>query len=245
MPRSAIARSLRTPGVWPGRSQLISDVEQSERGTFFARRSLGLDPYGLLMEAHRLSQDHHHPSILESDLFEALVNLAPKDVPQLGVQVEKMMAELRATEPPEPSLVPPAAKRSIFVAYPWSAYEDRAGYKAAFTSLESDLGVQFVFAESQLSERHVLDKIEEMIKGTSFGIYDLTRWNPNVSLEYGYARGIGQQAFIAFNPTVGESTDVPADIRGYDRVQYENFADLSSEVRRLVLQQFGPKQSRA
>src|SRR5438093_13420569 len=68
MPRSAIARGLRTPGVWPTRSQLINDIEQSQRGAFSARHSLSLDPYALLTEAHRLSEDRH-ARILESDMF--------------------------------------------------------------------------------------------------------------------------------------------------------------------------------
>lgn len=130
--------------------------------------------------------------------------------------------------------------REIFIAYPWSAYPNRLDYKNVFTGLEEELAVTFVFAESRLSDLHVLDKIEEMITRTAFGIYDLTRWNPNVTLEYGYARGLGRQAFIAFNPTVGDSTDVPADIRGYDRIQYDNFVELATEVRRLVIQQLGP-----
>lgn len=136
-----------------------------------------------------------------------------------------------------------ATARKVFVAYPWSAYNNREDYKSAFTGLQEELAVEFVFAESRLSERHVLEKIEGMIKEAAFGIYDLTRWNPNVSLEYGYARGLGRQAFIAFNPTVGESTDVPADIRGYDRIQYESFAELAREVRNLVIQQLGPADS--
>lgn len=138
----------------------------------------------------------------------------------------------------------PSLPREVFVAYPWSAYPDRSAYKAAYTAIEDELMVKFVFAESRLSERHVLEKIEAMIKGTALGIYDLTKWNPNVSLEYGYARGLGKDAFIAFNPSIGESTDVPADIRGYDRIQYENLTDLTREVRRLVIQQIGPPASR-
>jgi hypothetical protein len=143
----------------------------------------------------------------------------------------------------ERSTTAPAAAdptpRAVFVAYPWSAYPNREAYKAAYTSLEIELSVKFVFAESRLSVRHVLEKIDEMIDSTAFGIYDLTGWNPNVALEYGIARGRSRPAYIAFNPTIGNSTDVPADVRGYDRIQYADFSQLTSEVRRLVVQNLG------
>jgi hypothetical protein len=237
MARSAIARGLRNR--WPARSQLKNDVRQASQGTFSPLHTSGLDPYELLMESHRLAEANKHDRIFESDLFAALAKLASKDLQSLGVRVDELIADLGASEIPDAPRTEPLAGRSVFVAYPWAAYQDRDGYKAAFTSLEVDLDVRFIFAESQLSQHHVLDKIEDMIKATSFGIYDLTRWNPNVTLEYGYARGLGRQAFIAFNPTVGDSTDVPADTRGYDRVQYQSFEELTQEVRRLVIQELG------
>ncbi len=245
MARSALARALRNPTVWPARSQHANDVRQSAQGTFAPRHTIGLDPYALLMEAHAISASKRHDRVFESDLFAALTKIAPADIQGLGIHVDGLMSELVTSEAPEPATrarlpVP----RSVFIAYPWAAYENRPEYKASFTSLEGELGVSFVFAESQLSQHHVLDKIQEMIETTAFGIYDLTQWNPNVTLEYGIARGLGRQAFIAFNPTVGNSTDVPADTRGYDRVQYTTFAELTSEVRRLVIQELGQPASR-
>src|SRR5207302_1989989 len=145
----------------------------------------GLDPYALLMEAHALSKTKRHDQIFESDLVEALANIAPADLIGLGVRVESLLADLVASELPDTTPSTSSAARGIFVAYPWSAYENRSGYKTSFTTLERELDVQFVFAESHLSQQHVLDKIQEMIKTTAFGIYDLTQWNPNVTLEYG------------------------------------------------------------
>lgn len=240
MARSALARGLRNPTVWPDRSQHVNDVRQSAQGTFAPRHTTGLDPYGLLMEAHAISRSRQHDLIHESDLFFALAKLARADIEGVGVRVDRLIDELVASEAPEPVAGKQAsAPRRVFIAYPWAAYENRPDYKASFISLERELDVRFVFAESQLSQHHVLDKIQEMIETTAFGIYDLTQWNPNVTLEYGIARGLGRQAFIAFNPTVGSSTDVPADTRGYDRVQYTTFDELTSEVRRLVIQELG------
>jgi len=78
--------------------------------------------------------------------------------------------------------------RQIFVAYPWNLYTNRSTYKKAYTKLEKALSVKFVFAEDKLADVHVLDKVEEMIDASAFGIYDVSKWNPNVTLEYGLAK---------------------------------------------------------
>jgi hypothetical protein len=129
--------------------------------------------------------------------------------------------------------------RRIFVAYPWDLYDDREIYKRIYTDLERPLEVEFVFAEERFSDAHVLDKIIGMIRESTFGIYDVSGWNPNVTLEYGVARGLGTRAFIAFNPAKTKRDDVPADVRGYDRLQYASLDDLNSKVASLVRQELG------
>jgi hypothetical protein len=134
---------------------------------------------------------------------------------------------------------PEPQARRIFVAYPWDLYSSRESYKEAYTKLERALSVTFVFAEERISSGHILDKIIEMIEETAFGIYDVSSWNPNVTLEYGLARGTGAFAFIAFNPEKTNIGDVPADVRGYDRLQYRDFDGLSDVVATLITQELG------
>jgi hypothetical protein len=129
--------------------------------------------------------------------------------------------------------------RRVFVAYPWKVYPNPGNYKKAFTDLEKPLAVTFVFAEQRISTGTILEKIIEMIRESAFGIYDVTAWNPNVTLEYGIARGLGVPAFIAFNPEKTDMGDVPTDVRGYDRLQYGDFTELSEKVATLVGQQLG------
>jgi hypothetical protein len=131
--------------------------------------------------------------------------------------------------------------RSIFVAYPWALYSSRAKYKKAFTSLEKGLAVKFVFAEERIASGHVLEKISDMIRETAFGIYDVSGWNPNVTLEYGIAQGMRARAFIAFNPDKTTIADVPTDVRGYDRLQYADLEELSDRVAELVAQELGAR----
>lgn len=130
-------------------------------------------------------------------------------------------------------------KGQIFVAYPWALYDDRAFYKKAYTDLQKALNVKFVFAEERVSSGHVLDKIIDMINGADFGIYDVSGWNANVTLEYGVARGLNAKAYIAFNPDKTDPDDVPSDVKGYDRLQYSNLTELGERVSTVVAQELG------
>jgi hypothetical protein len=135
--------------------------------------------------------------------------------------------------------MPAPPDRHIFVAYPWDLYPDRTAYKRAYTTTEKALNVKFDFAEQRVSTGTVLEKIVEMIESAALGIYDVTGWNANVTLEYGVAVGLGSKRFIAFNPASTDVADVPSDVRGYDRLQYGSFEDLSAAVEDLVVQELG------
>jgi hypothetical protein len=130
-------------------------------------------------------------------------------------------------------------KRLVFVAYPWSVYGQR-DYRAVYEALEKPLTVKFLFAEDRIESVHVLEKIRSMIAEANFGIYDVTSWNPNVTLEYGLAIGMKTTAFIAFNPDRTTTADVPTDVKGYDRLQYRDLDQLGNKVATLVAQQLGP-----
>ncbi len=129
--------------------------------------------------------------------------------------------------------------RQIFVAYPWALYDDRVAYKRAYTNIERALTVKFVFAEERVTTGTVLEKIIVMIENAAFGIYDVSSWNANVTLEYGVARGLGSDAYIAFNPDKTDPNDVPSDVRGYDRLQYRDLDELQRAVEDLVVQVLG------
>lgn len=133
-----------------------------------------------------------------------------------------------------------AHNRSIFVAYPWNLYPNRDNYKKAYTDLERPLDVKFVFAEQRIESGTVLEKIVAMIGSTAFGIYDVSTWNANVTLEYGVARGMNADTFIAFDPTKASAEDVPADLRGWDRLQYTDLIELSEKLSTVIVQELGP-----
>lgn len=131
------------------------------------------------------------------------------------------------------------ARAKIFVAYPYSIPAD--DYRAPFTALEESFDVKFVFADEQITNRHILDKIIEYIRDSRFSLFDITAWNPNVTLELGIAIGHRQSYYLLFNPT-GSRETVPADLGGIDRIQYSSYKELSDGLTRLLLQEFGVPQ---
>lgn len=129
--------------------------------------------------------------------------------------------------------------RQVFVAYSYR-HIDKKDYRRAFESVGKAFGVDFVFADEKISSLHILQKIANYIRESQFGIYDITAWNPNVTLELGLALGMGERVFISLNPEQTEMTDVPSDLKGVDRLQYRSFTSLEEELERLISQILPP-----
>lgn len=129
--------------------------------------------------------------------------------------------------------------RQVFVAYSYRHY-DKKDYRRAFESVGRAFDVEFVFADEKISSLHILQKIANYIRESQFGIYDITAWNPNVTMELGLALGMGERVFISLNPEQTEMTDVPSDLKGVDRLQYKSFSSLEEELERLISQILPP-----
>src|SRR3954469_12426683 len=94
--------------------------------------------------------------------------------------------------------------RSIFVAYAYNIY-DRRDYRGVFVQLEKAYGVKFIFADEKITNMHILQKIISYIKASDFSLFDISGWNPNVTLELGVALAMSENWYICFNP---EKTDL-------------------------------------
>lgn len=103
--------------------------------------------------------------------------------------------------------------RSAFVAYSYKIHP-RDDYREVFKRVGAAFKVKFTFADEQISSFHILQKIANMIKAAQFSIFDVTDWNPNVTLELGLAYGYNEKVYIAFNPKRGASKDIPAYLGG-------------------------------
>jgi hypothetical protein len=137
-----------------------------------------------------------------------------------------------------PSLPSPAKnQRQVFVAYSYKLYP-KQDYRRGFQELARAFKVEFTFADERITSLHILQKIANYIRTSRFGIYDISGWNPNVTLELGLAFGMGERSFIAIDPAKTEIDEVPSDLRGMDRIQYGSYTDLQQGVERLLQQEF-------
>ncbi len=138
----------------------------------------------------------------------------------------------RASEFPDPAKKP----RQVFVAYPYGLYP-KADYRRVYASVGKAFDVEFVFADERITSLHILQKIREYIRASRFGIYDISGWNPNVTLELGLAFGLSERTFIAIDPTKTAVNEVPSDLRGLDRIQYTSYAELEEKLGALIAQE--------
>ena len=126
--------------------------------------------------------------------------------------------------------------RQVFVAYPYRIYP-KADYRKVYNEVGKALSVSFVFADEKITDLHILEKIKLYIKESAFSICDITGWNPNVTLELGLAMGMGERAYIAFDPSKTDVQEVPADLRGIDRLQYSSYSELNEKLLSLISQE--------
>lgn len=134
-----------------------------------------------------------------------------------------------------------SSTKQVFVAYPYSLY-DKKKYRRAYERAGADYGVNFFFADERITNMHILLKIRRQIEIADFSIFDISGWNPNVSLELGMAYVLPNVSwYICYNPSQNARHDVPSDIRGIDRIEYENLSNLEDELIILLDQEY-PRQ---
>lgn len=154
----------------------------------------------------------------------------------------------RMTENLPPSILAPGLPnavrdtRQIFVAYPYLLYP-KSDYRKVFRALTTAFDVKFVFADEKITTLHILQKIADYIRSSRFGIYDISGWNANVTLELGLAFGLNERAFIAFDPSKTNNAEVPSDLRGIDRIQYSSYSELEDGLGRLLSQEIPVERS--
>lgn len=146
---------------------------------------------------------------------------------------EAVAQSIVATGLPNPTRKP----RQVFVAYPYTIY-DKTDYRRPFKELAKAFNVEFVFADERITTLHILQKIADYIRSSRCGIYDISAWNANVTLELGLAYGMNEKAYIIANPKQHSAGEVPADLRGLDRLHYTSFSELQAAVERILTQEF-------
>lgn len=114
-----------------------------------------------------------------------------------------------------------------FVACPYGGRFPFARFKRALNFLP----LRFVYADTQIRTQQLLERIRGEIANCDFALFDVTGWNPNVTLELGLADGLNKPYYILYNQR--KKAEVPADIRGLQRFGYKN---IDSGENSLVIQ---------
>lgn len=115
----------------------------------------------------------------------------------------------------------------VFVASPYGGRFPFSRFKKALNFLP----LRFVYADTQIRTQQLLKRIRGEIAKCDYALFDVTGWNPNVTLELGLAEGLNIPYYILFNQQ--RRSDVPADIRGLQRFGYK---EIDSGQNSLVLQ---------
>jgi hypothetical protein len=133
-------------------------------------------------------------------------------------------------------------RKQVFVAYSYRLYP-KDDYRKLYKDLEEQYDVTFIFADEKITNMHIMKKIETFIRGSDFSIFDISGWNPNVTLELGFAMAVSDQWYIAIDPSKTEVNEVPSDLRGLDRIQYGSYTELGGKLSVLLEQRY-PKRPR-
>ncbi len=131
---------------------------------------------------------------------------------------------------------PPSTKQ-VFVAYSYKVYP-KADYRRVFNELEKTYDVRFVFADEKITNMHIMQKIISYIRSSDFSLFDISGWNPNVTLELGWAMASVDGWYICFDPSKTEMNEVPSDLRGIDRIQYGSYTELQAKLSALFEQRY-------
>lgn len=116
--------------------------------------------------------------------------------------------------------------KKVFVAYPYSL----KGYREELAPAAEN-AVELVYADEILTNKHILEKITDLMKASDLSVFDLTGWNANVALELGVAIGLNLNYRILINSA--SQDDVFSDMRGWDQLRYSDFDELRGKLSAL------------
>jgi hypothetical protein len=122
----------------------------------------------------------------------------------------------------------------VFVGLPWKNVRSR--YETCIDYLEKRYPLHFTIVGRKDAQDadDLLSVIKERIQSSSYGVFDATNGNANVSLEYGYAEAIElpRAIYVSTHKASNTSTSgiIISDLGGKRRVEYKNEASLKARL---------------
>jgi hypothetical protein len=89
--------------------------------------------------------------------------------------------------------------------------------------------LEFIFADSAIKTHYILERIRSGVTRADFCLFDITDWNPNVTLEVGLSEGVNREYYILFRPGSGKKRNPPSDLHGKQRINYKRLSGFDLE----------------
>jgi hypothetical protein len=121
--------------------------------------------------------------------------------------------------------------RTIFVAHAFTRSE-LDGLRGAIDSALLGSGFMAVYGDSDLVDGQILEKkIQPQIVRSDVCLCEISdRSRASVFIEYGIARGAGKPCVLLLR----SGRLPPADLEGFDRIEYASHADLTRQLRSRI-----------
>ncbi len=124
-----------------------------------------------------------------------------------------------------------APKLFVFVLMP---FEETFGdvYKLGIKPACKDAGAYCERLDEQIFHENMLDRIYNQIAKADLIIADMSKRNPNVFYEAGYAHALGKRVILMTQ----DADDIPFDLKHYPHIVYDNrkIAELKPDLERRV-----------
>ncbi len=169
----------------------------------------------------------HHPSVpalvVSARLTPALtqrvlVNLKAKWI------VEKDKFDLKEfVELVEKYALPPSSE--YFVGHGFTSHQI-SDLRPAVEKALAEVGLHPYFADQEIEQRGVLQKVIGKISQSRFSIFDISLPRPNVFIEIGITVGLNHPFLVTAKHTI----DIPKVMEGLVTIRYPSFRDLTKEL---------------
>lgn len=122
-------------------------------------------------------------------------------------------------------------ENQFFVAHPFRGDFPSEKFRETLASIENEFRVRFSYADKVLTADYLLNKLKNAILSSGRSLFDVTYWNPNVTLELGLAYGFGEKdrILISLNTSVHGGERVPSDLAGIDRLEYSDLQNFKTQ----------------
>jgi len=115
---------------------------------------------------------------------------------------------------------------TCFIAIPFK--EEMVTTAKTIIKVLRKFGIQYYLAKEDITAgQDILCKICHNILQSDFGVVEATYANPNVMIEFGMLLALRKPVFILLDESRMQTSKLPADIVGLERVQYKNQEKLS------------------